>query len=103
MQTVLAQAGTGVLFSIAMLPAALALLPYVDARAPGVQPPPQAMVPAFAALVLFVWKLRVDAAIWRHALDLTKPRALLLAVALVVAELFLLLLFAPPVPAAAGP
>jgi hypothetical protein len=103
MQTVLAQAGTGVLFSIAMLPAALALLPYVDARTPGVQPPPQAMVPALAALVLFVWKLRVDAAIWRHALDLAKPRALLLAVVLVVAELFLLLLFAPSVPAAAGP
>jgi hypothetical protein len=102
MQTVLAQGGSGVLFSLAMLPAALALMPYVDGSTAGAAPPPQAMVPALAALVLFVWKLRVDASIWRHALELAPPRALLLAVVLVVAELFLLLLFAPPAPAAAG-
>ena len=101
-QTLLAQAGTGLLFSLAMLPAALALMPYVDATAPAAQPPPQALVPAFAALVLFVWKLRVDASIWRQALELRPPLALMLAIALVIAELFLLLLFAPAVPAAAG-
>jgi hypothetical protein len=101
-QTVLAQSGSGVLFSLAMLPAAFALMPYVDRGTGAAPPPPQLMVPALAALVLFVWKLRVDASIWRHALELAPPRALLLAVVLVVAELFLLLLLAPPAPAAAG-
>jgi hypothetical protein len=98
-QTLLAQAGAGLLFSIAMLPAALALMPYVDAIQPQVQPPPQALVPALAALVLFVWKLRVDAAIWRQALELRPPLALALAIGLVFAEMFLLLLLAPAVPA----
>jgi hypothetical protein len=103
-QTVLAQAGTGVLFSLAMLPAALALMPYVEAMQPQAGTPApvpgQAMVPALAALVLFVWKLRVDASIWRQALDLRPPSALLLAIGLVLAELFLMVLLAPA-PAAA--
>jgi hypothetical protein len=74
-------------------------MPYVDAIQPQVQPPPQALVPALAALVLFVWKLRVDAAIWRQALELRPPLALALAIGLVFAEMFLLLLLAPAVPA----
>jgi hypothetical protein len=98
-QTLLAQAGTGLLFSLAMLPLALALRPYVGVDT---TPPTTAMLPALAALVLFVWKLRVDAAIWASALDLPRPRALLLAVLLVVAELVLLRLLAPVSLAAAS-
>jgi hypothetical protein len=98
-QTLLAQAGTGLLFSLAMLPVALALLGYVGAPEARAEPPPQALLPAFAALVLFLWKLRVDAAIWGHALELRRPVALLLALGLVVAELVLLMLLSPSVPA----
>ena len=101
-QTLLAQAGAGLLFSLAMLPAALALLPHMIEREGGGAASPEAMLPALAMLVLFVWKLRVDASIWGHALDLQRPRALLLAVVLVAAELFLLVLFAPAVPRPAG-
>ena len=99
-QTLLAQAGAGVLFSLAVLPLALAIRPYV-----GEDAPTPAMTPALAALgaiVLFVWKLRVDAAIWASALDLPRPRALLLAVVLVMAELVLLRLLAPVTLAAAS-
>jgi hypothetical protein len=103
-QTLLAQAGTGFLFTLAMLPAAMVLLPYaVMAQAQAqVTPPPQAALAAFAGIVLFVWKLRVDAWIWMQALDLRRPRALLLAVILVIAELLLVPLFAGPVPAPAA-
>lgn len=101
-QTLLAQAGTGLLFSLAMLPAALALLPYLDTGGGTGAASPQAMLPALGMLVLFVWKLRVDASIWAHALDVRRPQALLLAVALVVTELFLLILFAPSIPRPAG-
>ena len=101
-QTLLAQAGAGLLFSLAMLPAAVALLPYVTPDGTPGATPPQAMLPALAMLVLFVWKLRVDASIWTHALDVRRQQGLLLAVVLVVAELVLLLLFAPAVPRPAG-
>ena len=88
--------------SLAMLPAAVALLPYVTPDGTPGATPPQAMLPALAMLVLFVWKLRVDASIWTHALDVRRQQGLLLAVVLVVAELVLLLLFAPAVPRPAG-
>ena len=105
-QTLLAQAGAGLLFSMAMLPAAFALLPYLatgDGTATGAgAAPPQAMLPALAMLVLFLWKLRVDASIWSHALDVRRQQGLLLAVVLVVTEIFLLVLFAPTVPRPAG-
>ena len=55
-----------------------------------------------AALVLFVWKLRVEASIWRQALDIRRGQALALAIALVLLELMLLVWLAPPVPAAAA-
>lgn len=92
-QTLLAQAGAGVLFSLAVLPLAWVLRPYVgDAAA---RPPPTAMLAGLAALALFVWKLRVDAAIWADALEISRPRATLLAVVLVVAKLVLLRLLSP--------
>ncbi|MCM2355670.1 MAG: hypothetical protein NDI68_03165 [Arenimonas sp.] len=97
-QTLLALAGSGLLFTLAMLPAALALRPYLDVD----QPPASAMLPGLAALVLFVWKLRVEAAIWRQALEIRRGQALALAIALVLLELMLLVWLAPPVPAAAA-
>jgi hypothetical protein len=96
-QTVLALAGTGLIFSLAMMPMALALQPHLENK----EPPPQVMAYALGALVLFVWKLRVEAAIWRQSLDIASLPAIALTLALVLAEALLLFLFAPaPLPAA---
>lgn len=95
-QTLLAFAGSGLLFTLVMAPVAFSLEPYVDQP----EPPRMALLPGIAALVLFVWKLRVEAFVWRHALDLRRGVAMALAIALVVLELALLLWLAPPVPAA---
>lgn len=95
-QTLLALAGSGLLFTIAMAPVAFSLEPYVGQA----EPPRMALLPGVAALVLFVWKLRVEAFVWRHALDLRRGAAMALAIALVVVELALLLWLAPPVPEA---
>lgn len=96
LQTQLALAGTGLLFALAMMPTAMALVPHAGSQ----DPPPSVMVFALAAIVLFFWKLRVDAAIWRQALDLRPAPAYALTVALMVAEAMLVLLLVPPVPGA---
>jgi hypothetical protein len=96
-QTVLALAGTGLIFSLAMMPMALALQPHLENK----EPPPEVMVYALAALALFVWKLVVEAAIWRQALNITTAPAYALTLGLVLAEAVLLFLLAPaPLPAA---
>jgi len=95
-QTLLALAGSGLLFTLVMAPVAFSLEPYVDQP----EPPRIALLPGLAALVLFVWKLRVEAFVWHHALDLRRGAAMALAIALVVVELALLLWLAPPVPGA---
>lgn len=96
-QTLLALAGTGLIFTLAMMPMALALQPHLGNK----EPPPQVMVYALAALALFVWKLRVEAAIWRQSLDIAILPAYALTLGLVLAEAVLLFLFSPvPVPAA---
>ncbi|MBP6596730.1 MAG: hypothetical protein KA196_04380 [Arenimonas sp.] len=97
-QTLLALAGTGLIFTLAMMPMALALQPHLG----DTEPPPQVMVYALAALGLFVWKLRVEAAIWRQALDIPASPAYALTLALVLAEAVLLFLFSPA-PLAAAP
>jgi hypothetical protein len=96
LQTQLALAGTGLLFALAMLPTAMALLPHA-----GDPDPPASVMPfALGAIVLFFWKLRVDAAIWLQALELRPGQAYALAVALLLAESLLVLLLVPPVPGA---
>jgi hypothetical protein len=99
-QTQLAMAGSGLLFALAMVPVALVVLPAAQ------QPPAPtavsglALMASLTAIVLFVWKLRVDAAIWRQSLELPVGAAYVLAVSLVLAEFFLVLGISPPVPAA---
>ena len=99
-QTQLAMAGAGLLFTLAMVPVALVVLP----AAPGPSAPAQvsglALAASLAAIVLFVWKLRVDAAIWRQSLEIPVGAAYVLAVSLVLAEFFLILGVSPPVSAA---
>ena len=96
LQTQLALAGSSLLFALAMLPTAVALLPH--AQDP--DPPPQVLGFALAAIVLFFWKLRVDAAIWRQALEIRPGQAYALALGLVIADTLLVLLLVPPVPGA---
>ena len=80
-----------------MMPMALALQPHLENK----EPPPEVMVYALAAMVLFVWKLRVEAAIWRQSLDIAPLPAYALTLGLVLAEAVLLFLLAPaPLPAA---
>jgi hypothetical protein len=100
-QTQLAMAGAGLLFTLAMLPVALVVMP----AAPGSPAAPAeisslALIASLAAIVLFVWKLRVDAAIWRQSLEIPVGAAYVLAVSLVLAEFFLILGVSPPVSAA---
>lgn len=89
-QTIAAFAGTGLLFGLAMLPVAWNLQPPVQDVPPG----PAQFGLAVAGLTLFVWKLRVDAHIWRQALDL-RLGALALAIALMLLELLLVTLLNP--------
>lgn len=96
-QTLTALAGTGLLFSLAMMPLAMAMQPYLEVK----EPPARVLLLALAAMVLVVWKVRVEAAIWRQALDVAATPALLLTLALMLGEATLLFLLAPtPVPAA---
>lgn len=96
-QTLLALAGTSLVFSLVMMPLALALRPYLGND----NPPPAMMVVALAAVFAFFWKLRVEAAIWRQALEIPLASAYLLTLALLMSEALLLLALVPAtVPAA---
>jgi hypothetical protein len=78
-----------------MMPLAIVLRPYLGDE----NPPPSMMLFALAAVFAFFWKLRVEAAIWRQALEIPVPAAYLLTFALVLAEAGLLYLLVPAVPA----
>lgn len=94
-QTLLALAGMSLLFALVMMPLAIVLRPYLGDE----NPPPSMMLFALAAVFAFFWKLRVEAAIWRQALEIPVPAAYLLTFALVLAEAGLLYLLVPVVPA----
>ena len=96
-QTLLALAGTSLLFSLVMMPLALALRPYLGDK----DPPASMMLFALAAIFTFVWKLRVEAAIWRQALEIPVSAAYLLTFVLLLTEALLLMVLVPtPVSAA---
>ncbi|WP_395792958.1 hypothetical protein [Aquimonas sp.] len=88
-QTATAFAGTGVLFTVALLPA-VALLgePELAKAAPQDVTAAQALI-AFTALGLTLWKLMVDAHIWRNALEWPPLAAFILSLALFFAEVAL--------------
>lgn len=101
MQTLLALAGSTLFFALAMMPLLLSLQPYLGAE----NPPASVLLSALAAMFLFFWKLRVEAAIWRQSLDLASGQAYALALALVLAEALLMLWLVPagaPVSGAPG-
>lgn len=91
-QAVLAFAGTGVLFVLMSLP-----LQWVASQLAPAGPPDAAAAPTLplllvtlAMVVLMVWKLRVDAHLWEHTLEIPRLPALVLALALALAELLLI-------------
>jgi hypothetical protein len=97
-QTLLALAATGLFFSLGMFPLAMALQPYFGVE----DPPARVMVLALAAMVLFFWKLRVEASIWRQALDIAVAPAYALTVSLMLAEAVLIHLLVPGPVSGAG-
>ncbi len=95
-QTLLALAGTSLLFALVMMPLAMVLRPHLGSE----NPPSSVMVFALAAVFAFVWKLRVEAAIWRQSLEIPVSAAYLLTLGLLLAEAMLLFAMVPaPVPA----
>jgi hypothetical protein len=88
-QTATAFAGAGVLFSVALLPAA-ALLgdPELAKLEPQDVPASQALV-AFTALGLTLWKLVVDAHIWSQSLNWPPFSSFALSLSLFFAEVAL--------------
>ncbi len=96
-QTLLALAGTSLLFSLVMMPLALVMRPYLGNE----DPPASMMLFALAAVFMFFWKLRVEAAIWRQSLEIPVSAAYLLTLALLLGEALLLFALLPAqVPAA---
>ncbi len=88
-QTLMALAGSNLLFGLASAPVAFA---YAGPLAQGQSP---SLALGLLAIVLFVWKLRVEAAIWRQALDIPAFAALLLALSLVIGEVLLVTSLVP--------
>jgi hypothetical protein len=90
-QTLTALAGSSLYLSLATLPIASALAPHLDSK----EPPPMAFFLSLAAVFLLIWKVRVEAAIWRQALDITAAPALMLTLGLMLVEFLLMFLFLP--------
>jgi hypothetical protein len=86
-QTALAFAGAGLLFSLAQLPL-IPLLESIDAarvQSDGLSPLQALSLWLFLGLA--AWKLAVDAHIWRHALEAPPLAAIALSLALMMAEI----------------
>lgn len=97
-QTLLAVAGTEVLFALVTMPLLLLVQPHLGSD----NPPPSMLLVMLMAVFAFFWKLRVNAAIWRQALEVPVSAAYLLTLGLLLAEA--LLLFALlPAPVSAAP
>ena len=97
-QTLMALAGCNLLFGVASVPVAFLYI------GPGAADASPTLALGLLAIVLFIWKLRVEAAIWRQALDIPAFAALVLALALVIGEVLLVtsLVPLPEVPGAAS-
>lgn len=96
-QTLLAITGAEVLFALVTMPLLLLVQPHLGSE----NPPGSALVLMLLAVFVFFWKLRVNAAIWRQALEVPVSAAYLLTLVLLLCEALLLFAFVPaPVPAA---
>lgn len=96
-QTLLAVAGTEVLFALVTMPMLLVVQPHLGSE----NPPGSVLVMMMVAVFAFFWKLRVNAAIWRQALEVPVSAAYLVTLGLLLCEALLLFALVPaPVPAA---
>ena len=96
-QTLLAVAGADFFFALLTMPVLLAVEPHLRSE----DPPGEILALMLVAVFAFFWKLRVNAAIWRQALEVPVSAAYLLTLALLVAEALLLVALVPaPVSAA---
>jgi hypothetical protein len=96
-QTLLAVTGIEVLFALVTMPMLMVVQPHLGSE----NPPGSALVVMLAAVFAFFWKLRVNAAIWRQALEIPMSAAYLLTLLWLLCEALLLFAFVPaPVPAA---
>lgn len=89
-QTVLALAGTSVVFALLAFPLSAVIGPL-----PPMDPANPAPLPVAAPLLLLImalacWRLVVSGHIWRHALDVPLPVGVLIVLALFLTELVLL-------------
>lgn len=96
-QTLLAVVGAEVLFALVTMPLLLLVQPHL-----GNENPPASLLPVMlAAVFAFFWKLRVNAAIWRQALEIPVSAAYLLTLALLLCEALALYMLVPAaIPAA---
>jgi hypothetical protein len=85
LQTLTALTGTGLLFSLLLLPVMIAASAVPPLPAEGAPPTPQ-LVLGWLSLLLIGWKLMINAHIYRHALDWPRFPAILLALALFMVE-----------------
>ena len=98
-QTLTAFAGSGLLFLLVLLPL---VQPIADLPppSPDVVPSATQVIVSLLSLALLVWKLALNAHIWRHALDWPRGGAVLLSIGLFVLELALVRALFPPAAAA---
>ena len=87
-QTLSALAGSGLLFKLAMLPLALAILGQPVPSTPEQLAPAQVLV-GWLTLALLSWRLVVTGHVLRHALDLRLGLGVLLALSVFALELLL--------------
>ncbi|MCK9489421.1 MAG: hypothetical protein M0Q42_08500 [Xanthomonadales bacterium] len=92
-QTLLALAGTAVVFALLAFPVAAMIgpLPAVDPAAPA--PLPVAAPLLLVIMALACWRLVVSGHIWRNALEVPLPVGILIVLALFLTELVLLATF----------
>lgn len=85
-QTMSAVLLVGIVFKIALMPLVLGVLPLPQ---PGDAPTMQQGLLAWVVLGLLIWNLVVDGHILRHALEIRLGQGILLALALMIAQLAL--------------
>lgn len=96
-QTLLALAGTEVLFALLTMPMLVVVQPHLGSESP----PGEVLLVMLAAVFTFFWKVRVNASIWRQALEIPVSASYLLTFTLLLCEALLLTALVPaPVPAA---
>lgn len=83
-QTLIAMAGTGLLFTLAAVPL---LVGIVGVSVTSQPPSPSVQILIVLLLLMVLWKLMVDAHIWRQALDWPQAGGILIALGLFLIEM----------------